>query len=63
MANHLLDAMPSTTYKPGPRNTASRAGSYGGVGGVFLLWVAFGALILFWPDTLASLWSGSSTGI
>jgi hypothetical protein len=26
------------------------------MGGVFLLWVAFGSLVLFWPDTLMDMW-------
>jgi hypothetical protein len=57
MANHLLDAMPSTTYSPERRNAAAQASPYGGMGGVFLLWVAFGALVLFWPGTLLDLWN------
>jgi len=60
MANHPLDAMPSGSYSPSepqPRRTpAAQVSPYGGVGGVFLLWVAFGALVLFWPDTLTRMW-------
>jgi hypothetical protein len=56
MANHPLDAMPSTAYSPERRSAAAQASPYGGMGGIFLLWLAFGALMLFWPDTLMSLW-------
>ena len=58
MANHPLDAMPSASYsQPEPqRSAAAQASPYGGVGGVFLLWVVFGALVLFWPDTLQRVW-------
>ena len=38
------------------RETVNRSSPYGGMGGVFLLWIAFGALIVFWPATLTDLW-------
>ena len=56
MANHPLDAMPSTARSSERRSTAAQASPYGGMGGVFLLWVAFGALVFIWPDTLMGLW-------
>ena len=60
MANHPLDAMPSASFSPSEpqpcHNGTAQASPYGGMGGVFLLWVAFGALILFWPETLQRMW-------
>ena len=60
MANHPLDTIPPASVsqsEPQPRrNSTAQASPYGGVGGVFLLWVAFGALALFWPDTLQRMW-------
>jgi hypothetical protein len=58
MANHPLDVMPSASYsQPEPRRSATaQASPYGGLGGVFLIWSAFGALVFFWPDTLTRMW-------
>ena len=60
MANHPLDTLPSASLSPSDpqlhRNATAQASPYGGVGGVFLLWVAFGALVLVWPDSLQRMW-------
>ena len=42
-------------HKP-RRETVNQSSRYGGLGGVLLLWIAFGALVAFWPATLTDIW-------
>jgi len=58
MNNHAMQSgtLSPTEEKPRRSGAVAQASPWGGTGGVFLLWVAFGALILFQPDALSDSW-------